>query len=75
MWTTCDPEAGRSSKTPIKTNPSLRRKPIDQILANRIDEEGGPLVYVLEAEEQLQRAFDSTCRKLTTSSYRRADPA
>lgn len=46
--------------------PSLRRKPIEQILDDRIDEEGGPLVYPLESEEPLQRSLDSTCRKLYT---------
>jgi hypothetical protein len=44
--------------------PSLRRQSIQQILADRIDDEGGPLVYALESEESLQRSLDSTCRKL-----------
>ena len=48
----------------LNENPSLRRKSIEKILDDRIDEEGGPLVYALESEEPLQRAFDSTCRKL-----------
>jgi hypothetical protein len=48
----------------LNENPSLRRKSIEQILDSRLDDEGGPLVYALESEEQLQRAFDSTCRKL-----------
>jgi hypothetical protein len=48
----------------LNGNPSLRRKTIKQILNDRIDEEGGPLVYALESEEPLQRSFDSTCRKL-----------
>jgi hypothetical protein len=43
---------------------SLRRKDIAQILDERIDEEGGPLVYAQESEEALQRSLDSTCRKL-----------
>jgi hypothetical protein len=43
---------------------SLRKKSTEQILDDRIDEEGGPLVYALESEEPQQRAFDSTCRKL-----------
>jgi hypothetical protein len=30
---------------------SLRRKNIEQILAGRIDDEGGPLVYAMEWEE------------------------
>jgi hypothetical protein len=48
----------------LNENPSLRRKSIQQILDDRIDEEGGPLVYALESQEPLQRAFDSTCRRL-----------
>ena len=48
----------------LHETPSLRRKGIEQILANRIDDEGGPLVYALESEESLQRSLDSTCRKL-----------
>jgi hypothetical protein len=48
----------------LNENPSLRRKPIEQILDDRIDDEGGPLVYALESEEPLQRSLDSTCRKL-----------
>ena len=48
----------------LHEDPSLRRKPIEQILADRIDDEGGPLVYAMESEEDQQRAFDSTCRKL-----------
>jgi hypothetical protein len=42
----------------------IRGQSIEQILADRIDDEGGPLVYALESEESLQRSLDSTCRKL-----------
>jgi hypothetical protein len=48
----------------LNEDPSLRRKSIEQILTNRIDDEGGPLVYAMESEEPLQRSLDSTCRKL-----------
>jgi hypothetical protein len=48
----------------LNENPSLRKKSIEQILYDRIDDEGGPLVYALESEESLQRSFDSTCRIL-----------
>lgn len=48
----------------LHENPSLRRKSIEQILAGRIDDEGGPLVYAMESEEQQQHSFDSTCKKL-----------
>src|SRR5688572_23149554 len=48
----------------LNETPSLRRKSIEEILDDRIDDEGGPLVYALESEEQQQRSLDSTCRKL-----------
>ena len=48
----------------LHENPSLRRKSIEQILADRIDDEGGPLLYAMESEEDQQRSFDSTCKKL-----------
>ena len=34
----------------LHETPSLRRKNIEQILADRTDDEGGPLVYALESE-------------------------
>jgi hypothetical protein len=48
----------------LHENPSLRKKSIQQILHDRIDEEGGPLLYAMESEEDQQRSFDSTCKKL-----------
>ena len=48
----------------LNETPSLRSETIEQLLDDRIDDEGGPLVYALESEGLLQRAFDSTCRKL-----------
>jgi len=42
----------------LNQDPSLRRKD-KSILDNRIDEEGGPLVYAMESEEPLQRSLDS----------------
>ena len=47
----------------LNENPALRRKSIEQILTDRIDDEGGPLLYGMDSEEQ-QRSLDSTCRKL-----------
>ena len=47
----------------LNENPSLRKKNVDQILADVIDDEGGLLLYGMASEEQ-QRSFDSTCRKL-----------
>ena len=48
----------------LHETPSLRKKSVEEILDDRIDDEGGPLVYALESEESLQRSLDSTCRKL-----------
>jgi hypothetical protein len=47
----------------LNVDPSLRRKSIEQLLEDKIDDEGGPLLYGIDSEEQ-QRSFDSTCRKL-----------
>jgi hypothetical protein len=47
----------------LSETPSLRRLSIEQILADRIDEEGGPLLYGVDSEAR-QRDFDSTCKKL-----------
>jgi hypothetical protein len=47
----------------LNQDPSLRKKPIEKTLATLIDDEGGPLLYDVDSEEQ-QRSFDSTCRKL-----------
>ena len=48
----------------LNETPSLRRKSIEELLDDRIDDEGGPLVYALESEEMQQRSLDSTCKKL-----------
>ena len=48
----------------LHEDPSLTRKSTEQILDARIDEEGGPLIYAMESEEEQQRSFDSTCKKL-----------
>lgn len=47
----------------LNEDPSLRKKTIEQILFDAIDDEGGPLIYGVSSEQQ-QRSFDSTCRKL-----------
>ena len=54
---------GREIIRDLNETPSLRRKNIEQILAHKIDDEGGPLLYGPDSEEQ-QRSLDSTCRKL-----------
>jgi hypothetical protein len=46
----------------LHETPSLRRKPVDRVLYDLI-ENGGPLLYHCNSEEQ-QNSFDSTCRKL-----------
>lgn len=48
----------------LHDDPSLRKKSMERILNERIDDEGGPLIYAMESEEQHQRSFDSTCKKL-----------
>ena len=47
----------------LNETPSLRRKTIEQLLDDRINDDCGPLLYGVDSEEQ-QRSFDSTCRKL-----------
>jgi hypothetical protein len=44
---------------------------MEQILRDRINEEGGPLVYAMETEEEQQRSFDSTARSSTGFSIHR----
>jgi len=46
----------------LNETPSLRKKNIEQILFDVIDDDGVPLIYGVSSEEQ-QRSFDSTCRK------------
>jgi hypothetical protein len=45
----------------LNDNPSLRKRPVEQLLLTII-EDGGPLLY--HGGEDEQRSFDSTCRKL-----------
>jgi hypothetical protein len=44
----------------LHNDPSLRKRPVDQVLFKMI-EFGGPLLY--HGGEDQQRSFDSTCRK------------
>lgn len=46
----------------LNETPSLRKKNIEQILFDVLDDDGGPLIYGVSSEQQ-QRSFDSTCRK------------
>jgi len=45
----------------LNETPSLRKVPVEELLINVL-EEGGPLLYHCDSEEQ-QRSFESTCRK------------
>jgi hypothetical protein len=42
--------------------PSLRKAPVEKVLADMI-KDGGPILHHGDSEEQ-QRSFESTCRKL-----------
>jgi hypothetical protein len=42
--------------------PRLRKRPIDQVVREALDDEGGPLISHGACEDQ-QRSFDATCRK------------
>ena len=48
--------------TELNYTPSLRKAPVEKVLANLI-KDGGPILHHGDSEEQ-QRSFDSTCRKL-----------
>jgi len=45
----------------LNQTPSLRKVPVEKLLADLV-EDGGPLLYHSDSEEQ-QRSFESTCRK------------
>src|SRR5882757_39309 len=47
----------------LHETPSLRRKSVEEILRELIDDECGPLIHGGTSEQQ-QNSFDSTCRKL-----------
>lgn len=50
--------------TDLNDTPQLRKRPTRQVLRQAIDDdEGGPLLRG-GADEQEQRSFDATCRKL-----------
>jgi hypothetical protein len=46
----------------LNETPSLRKVPVEKLLADLV-EDGGPLLYHSDSEEE-QRSFESTCRKL-----------
>jgi hypothetical protein len=43
--------------------PRLRKRPIDEVVRQAIDDEGGPLIGHGAAAEVQQRSFDATCRR------------
>jgi hypothetical protein len=47
----------------LNEDPSLRRKNVEKVLRDVIDDEYGPLIHGGTSEQQ-QNSFDSTCRKL-----------
>ena len=47
----------------LHEEPALRRRPTQRVLANFLEEDGGPLIYPRISEAE-QRSFDATCRKL-----------
>jgi len=46
----------------LHEDPSLRRLPVDRLLHDAVDGDGGPLIH--NGSEEEQRSFDSTCRRL-----------
>ena len=47
----------------LNEDPSQRKVPVERILFDLVDDEGGPLIHGGASEEE-QRSLDSTCRKL-----------
>ena len=47
----------------LNEDPALRKVPVERVLADLLDDEGGPLIHNCDSEEE-QRSLDSTCRKL-----------
>jgi hypothetical protein len=45
----------------LNEDPSLRKLPVDRLLYDLIDTDGGPLIH--NGSEEEQRSFNSTCRK------------
>jgi hypothetical protein len=45
----------------LHNDPALRKKPVERVLFQMIEYDGGPLLY--HGGEDQQRSFNSTCRK------------
>jgi hypothetical protein len=46
----------------LNEDPSLRKLPVDRLLHQAVDADGGPLIH--NGSEEEQRSFDATCRRL-----------
>jgi hypothetical protein len=46
----------------LNDDPALRKVTADRLLREAVHADGGPLIH--NGEEEMQRSFDSTCRKL-----------
>ena len=46
----------------LNDDPALRKVTADRLLRDAVHTDGGPLIH--NGEEETQRSFDSTCRKL-----------
>lgn len=47
----------------LNDDPSLRRKPVEKVTSDLLEEDGGPLIWPRITEQQ-QNAFDASCKKL-----------
>ena len=52
----------------LQMDSDLRKQPIEQVVGDLINDEGGPLLSHGEPEAE-QRAFDATCRKVSSASW------
>jgi hypothetical protein len=48
----------------LQIDSDLRRRPIEQVVLNLINDDGGPLLSH-DQSEAVQRSFDATCRKFS----------
>ena len=46
----------------LNEDPSLRKLPVERLLQNAVDGDGGPLIH--NGSEEEQRSLDSSCRRL-----------
>ena len=56
----------------VNFEPPLRGKPASVLLADVVDEEGGPCCRHLDSEAEM-RSFDATCKKLHKYIHTRRD--